>query len=138
VSPVKYEVAFFLYYINRLDSAVEKSCVSCEVRNVLYIPEGDSLHSHRRENLKSFIMLTMYERCILNLYTAATISPETRSAGHLRDAFRERITIDITYVFTYHFVYRPTALRRSIQAVNITARPLNPSGKNYCPLPLIN
>jgi hypothetical protein len=32
-------------------------CVSCEVRTGFYIPEDGILHSHCRENLKSYIAL---------------------------------------------------------------------------------
>jgi hypothetical protein len=30
-----------------------------------YIPEDDLLHSHRRENLKSYILLFMFKPCKL-------------------------------------------------------------------------
>jgi hypothetical protein len=40
-----------------MGSAAEKQCASCEVRVGSYISE-DGIHSHRRENLKSFIALT--------------------------------------------------------------------------------
>jgi hypothetical protein len=47
-----------LHSINRLDSVAEKYCVSCKVRAGFYIPKDDILHSHHRENLKTYIVLT--------------------------------------------------------------------------------
>jgi hypothetical protein len=43
-----------LHSINRLGSVTETEYVSCEVRTGFYIPEDTILHSHRRENLKSY------------------------------------------------------------------------------------
>jgi hypothetical protein len=54
VSPVKYEVAFFYITLTgwTLQWRSHVSPVKCEM--CFYIPEDDILHSHRRENLKSY------------------------------------------------------------------------------------
>jgi hypothetical protein len=50
-----------LHSINWLVSVAETWCVSCEVRTGFYISEDYILHSHRRENLKSYIVIKSSE-----------------------------------------------------------------------------
>jgi hypothetical protein len=43
-----------------MGSVAETLRVSCEVRAGCYIPVDGILHSHRHENLKSYIALTVW------------------------------------------------------------------------------
>jgi hypothetical protein len=47
-----------LHSINRLGSVTDRNVSPVKYELGFYIPEDDILHSHRRENLKSFIALT--------------------------------------------------------------------------------
>jgi hypothetical protein len=65
-----------LHSVNWLGSVVESNVSPVKYKQGLYIPEDDILHSHRRENLESYIALTGW-----TLYQRPNVSPVKYELG---------------------------------------------------------